>query len=435
MKNYFTFIIFAILFPILSEGQPQVLDIGIEFPELRLTDVQNFNKKELRVNDFRGNWLVVDFWSPHCGTCIGSFPKLKEVQDHFDSKLKMILVSDQNSEPAKKAFKVFSIKADVVLPIGFNSEIYRMIEVPWVPFYVIIDPDGIIRAKLDYQDFTVENIQKVINGQEMVSDLATSTVDAFKPMLVDGNGGEGDDFLYRSLLMKWKKGIPASGVTHINAHYGNLIQMLGVSLKRLYFAAYQDTLHPYPVNYFSNIKSSYGKYWLEPVLELADTSSFIWSPGLEKNLFCYSLSVPPSRTSSIELQRMVQRDLKNYFGYEVSVEKRMMPCWKLVANEKAKNLLAVKDDPIIYEDNNFVGFKIQNLPMSEIITKLWWSFQTEPQFVDATGITQNISIKLEADMSDFEQVKKELSKKGLDLVRGQCLFETIVIRDKEPLNN
>ncbi len=35
---------------------------------------------------------------------------------------------------------------------------------------------------------------------------------------------------------------------------------------------------------------------------------------------------------------VMQRDLKNYFGYEVSEETRLMPCWKLTVVKEADKL-------------------------------------------------------------------------------------------------
>jgi thiol-disulfide isomerase/thioredoxin len=34
--------------------------------------------------DFKGKVVVIDFWATWCGPCIGSFPKIKEMQEHYE---------------------------------------------------------------------------------------------------------------------------------------------------------------------------------------------------------------------------------------------------------------------------------------------------------------------------------------------------------------
>lgn len=416
-----------------QEEPSDSIRIGKPFPSLKLKNLINYKAKNVDISELRGKWIILDFWSSTCGTCIGSLPKLDTIQNAFKDTMSLIIIGWNDGAATLKAFNKFSSKYKVNLPITLDSEPFRRFNIWDVPTFVVIDPSGTTRAILFYPEFTEANIKDLIAGKtETVSKpmKAIKKFDAFKPFLVNGNAGNDDDFLFRSMLMKWTSEIPASGVTYVNASYGNLIQASGVPLENLYLMAYQDTLYPYPVASYSKLKSSYGEYWLHPVLELTDSSEFEWKPGNEKNLFCYSLSVPEHTTSSLEMKKIMQRDLKNYFGYQVTVEKRMMPCWKLVASKTAKQKLRSKMDSTVYKDYHFAGFDYYKVPMQDIINKLWWNFQLEPQFIDATGIKEKIDISIDADMTDFNEVKQALNKYGLSLVKGKSEFKVIVIRDK-----
>lgn len=415
-----------------QEEPSDSIAIGKPFPSLTLKNLINYKAKNVDISELRGKWVILDFWSATCGTCIGSLPKLDTMQRRFKEDMNLILIGWNDGEATLKSFKKFSAKYKVKLTIALDSDPFKRFNIWGVPTFVVIDPNGTTQAILTYAEFTEPNVLQIIsgNGKPVLKEKPTVKFDAFEPFLVNGNAGEDDDFMYRSMLMQWKKDIPATGVTHVNASYGNLIQVSGVPLEKLYFMAYQDTLYPYSVASYARHKSSYGKYWLHPILELSDSSEFQWKPGEEENVFCYSLRVPEHAESSLEMQKIMQRDLKSYFGYQVTVEKRMMPCWKVVATETAKRKLLSKRDSTQYNDYHFLGFKYYKVPMQDLINKLWWNFQLEPQFVDATGITEKVDIELDADMTNFNEVREALNKIGLQLVKGKSEFKVIVIRDK-----
>lgn len=71
-------------------------EIGKPCPDFVLKDVINYPKKEVRLNDFKGKWLILDFWDRDCTACIESFPKINALQKEFGDKVQFILVGDQD---------------------------------------------------------------------------------------------------------------------------------------------------------------------------------------------------------------------------------------------------------------------------------------------------------------------------------------------------
>ena len=128
------------------------------------------------------------------------------------------------------------------------------------------------------------------------------------------------------------------------------------------------------------------------------------------------------------MQQVMQSELKNYFGYEVRVEKRVLPYWRLIATAEARTKLRTKGGQSNVTGNH-LGVKITNKPVSSLIYIIWGENQDEPFFADETGITGNIDLDLNCLLTDFNDLKNELKKNGLELVQGRKEMNAIVIRD------
>ena len=127
----------------------------------------------------------------------------------------------------------------------------------------------------------------------------------------------------------------------------------------------------------------------------------------------------------------MQNDLQNYFGYAVSVEERVMPCWnvEIISDQFKENLLTKKRaNKYEFTPSNA---EFLNKPFATVIHLLWGNYQEGPPFIDCSGITENIDLTLNADFSDFQDFRKELENHGIRLVSSKKPMKVIVIRDKK----
>lgn len=105
------------------------------------------NGKALRLSDFRGKVVLVDFWASWCVPCRDETPHFVELQNRYgDRGFEMIGVSmDDDVQPAKKFYDEFHINYPVVMGNAKIGEAYG--GVLGVPIAFLIDREGRIAAK------------------------------------------------------------------------------------------------------------------------------------------------------------------------------------------------------------------------------------------------------------------------------------------------
>lgn len=121
--------------------------IGATAPEIKLPDPDG---KMVALSDFRGKYVLVDFWAKWCGPCRQENPNLVKAWNKFrTNNFQVIGVSlDRN-----RADWVQGIQEDGLDWIHisdlqyFNSEAAKSYNISAIPFSVLIDPKGVIVAK------------------------------------------------------------------------------------------------------------------------------------------------------------------------------------------------------------------------------------------------------------------------------------------------
>ena len=106
--------------------------------------LKDLNDKEVKLSDYRGKVVLLNFsttWCPHCRTII---PYLIELHDHYKDKDFVILNIDiQESKERVSAFAAkYKIPYRVLLDT--DAKVAILYKVVGVPNLILIDRDGII---------------------------------------------------------------------------------------------------------------------------------------------------------------------------------------------------------------------------------------------------------------------------------------------------
>ncbi len=129
-------LIYRYIFPmqIIQEGQPMA-DAELYDPRGNPCKIDK---------DFRGKYLLLDFWGVGCAPCIAAFPEMKEIHEAHGDKLTIISITTDTEKVWKEGLERHQFPwvnlTDYLGMEGYAS----LYGVRGIPFYVLISPDGIV---------------------------------------------------------------------------------------------------------------------------------------------------------------------------------------------------------------------------------------------------------------------------------------------------
>jgi thiol-disulfide isomerase/thioredoxin len=414
-------------------------EIGKPCPDFLLRNIKYYSKKQAMLKDFRGKWLLLDFWNKNCSSCVESFPHINEIQKTLGDRVQVMMIGLQDTEgQINLIYDRYRAKEKLTMPCVFDSVLVKRFDYLTMPRAILIDDQGIVRALTttvhlsEMKAFLAGETPDMPRAYRMNEDPPVAEnhmipFDYHKPFAINGNGGVDTGFLFRSMLTAYKPGItrPLADPYIDLSGTKRSFCVLGVDLKKLYIYAYLgvNTLH-------NSYSENYGKYYPKLAIEVTDSSFFKVDNKTGENYFCYSVDLPPSQTNAERVMKVMQRDLENYFGFVVSIETRDCPCWKLIATKTAKERIQSKGGPSSSEGVGVLSWKVRNKPFQDIVHVI--QNLSGGIVFDETGITGNVDMALDCKdglLTDINDMKKTLQANGLDLVAAEKEMKVLVVRD------
>lgn len=105
--------------------------------------------KQVSLKDFRGKYVIIDFWASWCQPCRASFPAVADLYKQYKAKgLEVLGVSLDRSEPAwRKALA--EEKAPWTMVLDNKGTVAKDYAVKTIPLLVLIDKDGKVIGRYD----------------------------------------------------------------------------------------------------------------------------------------------------------------------------------------------------------------------------------------------------------------------------------------------
>lgn len=410
---FFLLMIFSLSVQAQNNSPLQKFEVGLPCPEFSLTNVDYFSKNQVNSSDFKGKWLVLDFWTQRCVSCIQGFPKINKWQQEFEGQVQFFLVGNNSmrfNSGIKPLFDRIRKHQGLQLPIAYDSSMFARFNINATPCLVLIDPKGIVRKIAGSGEFSSEEIQRLIDGTATPKQIE-------KP--------DTHVLVSTSTLSKWVRSTPLRGTNKLDRYVKNsAYRIWGTSLNRLYQIAYFGETD------WGFSDSLYGKAWMGPLLELKDPSLFNTDFYKQIGMYNYEISVGDNKGTKEYIQFALQCDLKKHFGYEVAIERREMPCWNVVITAGALNKLKSKAS-VSSTKGDASGFVYKKVNINRVLRTLCAHHTQNDPFIDKTGYEGDIDIQVNADLTNFEQFKAELKRNGLELVPGKKEMNVLVIKERK----
>lgn len=122
-----------------EERKAEIASGTIPAPNFTLPDL---NGKKVSLSDFRGKWVVLDFWGSWCGWCVKGFPALKEAYNKYGDKIVVIGIDCNESEADwRNGVKEHQLPWLNVYN-GNDKALYEAYNIQGFPTKAIINPEG-----------------------------------------------------------------------------------------------------------------------------------------------------------------------------------------------------------------------------------------------------------------------------------------------------
>lgn len=429
-----------ILFVLHHNGDCQIINnslyIGDEMPNVKLSGfVENPNKK-VQTTNLRGQGLIFDFWSIWCSSCIASMPELDSLQQQFQGRLKIILVTRNSRKEVVNLFKRIKLKPVHLEIITGDTILHNLFPHVSEPHHVWIDKNGVYKYSSFDFNTNKKNISRFLSGKkldisqkmdfgliredtpllQLSKDIRYATLNSYSLFFKD---------LYKFTASNQIKFFTDSitkkriGFKAVNATALNLLR-----------CAFAKDVYGFDVGIYNLSRDN--RVIIEvkrPKMLFYPKEKDLKDNWIKKNTFSYEVKLPTSMSGG--LYHKMQEDLNFFLPYYGTIEYRMTNSYVLVRNPNISIQQSNAKQSFVKIDSS--GFIMRNQPITELVRRIIYSGVPDSlPFIDKTSFHNNIDIFLPFNsFENISQLNKELGKYGFQIIKRKVNIKMLVIKDKE----
>jgi peroxiredoxin len=126
-------------------------------PEFSLKDIEG---KAVSLNDFRGKFVLMNFWATWCVQCLEEMRVLRQAHDQWREKGLVVLSINmgENASRVRGYVKRYALSFPVLLDP--DTELFVKLGVRMLPTSLLVDKGGAIVARKEGAFLSTENLEK-----------------------------------------------------------------------------------------------------------------------------------------------------------------------------------------------------------------------------------------------------------------------------------
>jgi thiol-disulfide isomerase/thioredoxin len=311
-----------------AKSQTKPLKIGDTIPEaVWNTPMEVLNhpegKSSIRLSDYKGKLIILDFWATWCVNCVKSFPEEDRLQQEFKNDIVILPVTKQKqsiitafmqrNNPTK------GTHLTVVTDDQILSEIFKH---QLMPHVVWIDGAGRVVASTAASYVQAEKIEQVLKGEQLHWTMKRDFMEFDKRHALMGwvdRGGAEPKMIGYSAFTSHLSGVDPVAGLQIKQEEGSQRRYdINMTLGTFSVRAFEGTL---PV-----LSKKQYLYKVKDINNYSCPPSTLYMDWKVQHTFCYEAVMPASFNQS-QIKQKMREDLKSYFGLEGKLEYRKVSAW------------------------------------------------------------------------------------------------------------
>jgi len=414
------------------------LRIGSKVPDFEMNKIFNYSGGKAKFSDFKGKYIILDFWARNCASCLQGFPSMEKLQEKYKDKIQILAVCTKGTleeydlfEPGFPYKSKSHVIATTILPLVFNSrELVDFFPHLGEPYLVLINPEGKIIAMTNHKEVNEISIGELLAGKKIDFSLSTSfsnllnssaSYDSSFSVLEEGNGRNISKVIYLKKSSKDPKYYSLIARLGSNTDGGKGFVEHKNTLFKLFLKAY------FPIDpQFIRVESVNLSRYFSP----ADPHEFEkWAVD---NL--YTIEIVGETFES--RQFMLRQALKEYFDYiDVIQEKRELKCMVLQRTSSQDKLKTKYPSNPFDSKSSFLplSINVKNCPFNFFFERLKsdnsYNLPNPMPLMDETGYKGNIDLVLK-NPKNLKELNPQLAKYDLRFVEDDRMVDVLVIKEK-----
>lgn len=428
--------------------KPQPLIKGTSVPALMIKGSIGDSDFIRPLYHYKGKLILIDFWGSFCGTCWAALPDLVALQNQFQDKLQIFIVTTESRKQIEKTVaRIHHSAADQPLLkaarqltfITDDTVFSKLFPYRLLPTHVWINPDMTYRTTTYPTSTHAETVQALLAGNSpSLDELIVEDLDIDHPLTWIDNA-PGNSSMSRYLFVTPYREIGQKAVMFsqwlMDSVSGKMkgLSAVNLSLLALYKKAYSywepdSSLIEIPDNRISVPPTLENRFFYDGISPPTYAEWFV------QNTYCFA-SFGPALDSSMfyrELATMI--DLT--FGLHSAIERKKVKCWVLrKVSYKTKYHSTNSDSNVEEKNGKIILHHVSNGQLYTQVRRILLQREKRILFFNQIKDEEPIDIILPWSRKDplvsLNLVKETLLKHGFVLIQEMISVPMLTIREAD----